>query len=253
MLKTVLISLIAPIVVIIFFFVALFSYIKLAGPLPFSVNSVTTNKSDVFSVNGEGKVSIKPDLAVVRVGVQTQGATVKVAQDSLNLAANKVSDAVKTLKVSPEDIQTENYNVNPNYDFQPAGQKITGYSANTNLVIKVRQIDQVNAVLDAATAAGANLVGGVTFDISDKTKAENEAREKAVADARSKAEAASKIAGFQLGKMINYYESFGAMPYYSPTISARAEGMAMVDNKATNIESGSTDVVVTVTLSYEIR
>ncbi len=223
------------------FFILLFTFTKIFGPIPFSVNSVTTTKFTTFDVSGEGKVTAIPDIAVVSVGIQANGQTVKVTQDQINSTINKVSDAIKKLGVEKKDIQTTNYNINPT--------KNTGYEANTNLQIKIRKIENANSVIDAATANGANQVGGINFDIDDKSKLENEARQKAVADAKSKAGDAAKIAGFKLGRIINYSESFGGiipMPY-----RAMAADQAIV-GIPTQVEPGSSEITVTVTLSYEI-
>ena len=184
------------------FFILLFTFTKLFGPIPFAVNSVTTTKSTTFDVTGEGKVTAVPDVAVVTVGIQANGTTVKAAQDQINSTINKVSEAIKKLGVDSKDIKTTNYNVNPSYDFT-SGQKITGFLANTNLQIKVRQLEKANSVIDTATANGVNQVGGINFDIDEKTKLENEARQKAVDQAKKKAQDASKIAGFKLGRIIN--------------------------------------------------
>lgn len=230
------------------FFLFLFVYTKLAGPIPFSVNSVTTNKTDSFSVTGDGKVTAKPDLATINVGVSAQGTTVKLVQDQMNSAINKVSQAIKNLGVEAKDIQTSNYNVNPSYDFNGGSQRINGYQASTNLVIKVRNLDKVNSVIDEATANGANQVGGINFDVDDKTQAENEARSQAVAQAKRKAEEAAKIAGFSLGKIINYSENFGSNPRPIAIMAAdKAQG------SATQVEPGSSEIQVSVTLSYEVK
>lgn len=239
------------IVPIILFFILLFAYTKLAGPIPFSVTSVQTTKSDTFNVTGEGKSSATPDLAVVNVGVTAQGVTVKAAQDQLNSNINEVSDAIKKLGIDAKDIQTSNYNINPTYDFREGPQRIAGYTANTNLTIKVRDIDKVNSVIDAATVNGANQVGGVSFEVSDKTKAENEAREMAVKEAKEKAQQAAKIGGFALGKLVNYHESFGGGP--GPIPLRVAQGDVQTAEPPTQIEPGTSEITVTVTLSYEIR
>ncbi len=230
------------------FFILLFTFTKLFGPIPFAVNSVTTTKSTTFDVTGEGKVSATPDIALVTVGIQSTGSTVKAAQDQINSTINKVSEAIKKLGVDPKDIKTTNYNVNPSYDFTQ-GQKITGYLANTNLQIKVRVLDKANSVIDTATANGANQIGGINFDIDDKTKLENEARQKAVDSAKKKASDASKIAGFKLGRIINYSENSGGispMPLRAMSIDKASGGTP------TEIEPGSNEISVTVTLSYEI-
>lgn len=232
------------------FFILLLLYTKLAGPIPFSVNSITTTKSDTFQVTGEGKVSVPPDVALINVGVQAQASSVKAVQEQLNSNINKVSEAIKKVGVDQKGIQTTNYSINPSYDYSGTSQKITGYTASTNLSIKVRSIDNVNSVIDAATANGANQVGGINFEVDDKTKAENEAREKAVSEAKRKAEQAAKIAGFKLGRIINYSENFVSGPIPLPMRAMSAGAPELIP---TQVEPGSSEVSVTVTLSYEIQ
>lgn len=239
-----------PLAWILTFFVLLFIYSKFFGPIPFSVNSVTTTKSSTFDVTGEGKATAKPDIAILNVGIQASSASVKAVQDQINTVTNKVSQALKQQGIDSKDIQTTGYNISPNIDFKEGSQKIKGFSASTNLSIKVRDIDKVNLVIDTATGSGANQIGGVTFDIDDKTKVENEARQKAVAEAKKKAEGASKIAGFKLGKIINYSENFGEGPRPIP-LRAASQGSAEAAIP-TLLEPGSTEVTVNVTLSYEI-
>lgn len=232
------------------FFILLFTFTKIFGPIPFSVNSVTTQKTTTFDVVGEGKVTSSPDVAMVTVGIQANAPTVKQAQDQINSTINKVSDAIKKLGIDSKDIQTTNYNISPDYDYGSGTRKIKGYLTSTNLSIKVRQIEKANSVIDEATANGANQVGGINFDIDDKSKLENEARQKAVDEAKKKAQDAAKIAGFRLGKIVNYSENFG--DFLRP-IPLRATGAAEVESIPTQIEPGSTQVSVTVTLSYEIN
>jgi len=234
---------------IVLIFVLLFAYTKLAGPLPLSVTSTITTQTDTFSVEGVGKVSAPPDIAVVNVGVAANGTSVKGVQDELNRKINAVSEAVKRAGVKSEDIQTSNYSIYPQYDYQSGVSPITGYQASSNLTIKVRDIDRTNEVIDGATAAGANQVGGISFDVDDKAKAQNEAREKAVADAKQKAEDAARIAGFRLGRVVNYQESFA--DNRPPIIFEKAQ---ITDSREpTQVEPGSSEIVVTVTLSYQIQ
>lgn len=232
------------------FFALLFVYSKIGGPIPLSVNSVVTQKMDAFTVSGEGKVSISPDMAVVTVGVQTTGNTVKATQDDLNRRINAVSEAVKRLGISDADIQTSNYSIYPDYDFQAPLQRITGYNASSNLVINIKDLDITNDVIDTATAQGANSVSGVTFDVEDKEKAQNEARELAVTDAKKKAQTAANIAGFSLGKIVNYSENFGGggigpLPYMARDIA--------LESVKTDVQPGSQEILVNVSLSYEIQ
>src|SRR5436190_1686863 len=105
------------VIVIVVFFILLFLYSKFAPPIPLYINSVSTNKTDTFNVIGQGNVSVKPDTAVARVGVGTNAQTVAQAQEQLNSAINKVTQAVKKLGITEKDIQTENYSIYPNTDF----------------------------------------------------------------------------------------------------------------------------------------
>lgn len=237
---------------LIVFFLSLFVYTKFAGPIPFSITNVTSNKSDAFTITGTGTVSVKPDIATVSVGVQATGTTTKEVQDNLNKNINAVSAAVKKLGVDEKDIKTSNYNMYPNYDYSSNRQKIIGYNASSNLTIKVRDIEKANSVVDAATTAGANIVGGISFDVDDKTKSEDEARKLAVADAKAKAEQAAKTAGFTLGKIINYQESSNnirPLPMYAKADTAVGLG----GGAPTELNTGSTDITINVTLSYEVK
>jgi uncharacterized protein len=237
---------------VILFFFMLFFYTKLVGPIPFSVNSVSTTKSDSFVVTGEGKSTAKPDIAYISAGVTTSGSSVKLVQNDLNSKINAVSDAVKKVGVDPKDIKTTNYSIHPRYDYHNNAQRIIGYDANTNFSIKIRNLDSTNAVIDAATAAGANQVGGITFDVDDKTKAQDEARQLAVKEAKDKAIRAASIAGFSLGKIINYDESFGSAP--RPIMFAKADALAVSEaGTGTNVEPGSNEISVSVTLTYQLN
>jgi hypothetical protein len=233
------------------FFLSLFIYTKLTGPIPFSVNQTTTNKTDLFTVTGMGKVAVSPDIARVTVGIQENGPTVKAAQDTMNTKINAVSDSIKKIGIDKKDIKTTNYSIQPNYDYANGKQNITGYSAQTNLEIIVRELEKANSVIDVATGAGANTVGGLTFDVEDKSKAENEARKLAVQEAKKKAEEASKTAGFTIGKMLNYQESFNRFGEPRPLMMAAKADMN--ESVQTELEPGSKDLTLTVTMSFEIR
>ncbi len=226
------------------FFLLLFVYTKLAGPIPFTV---TSNMSNSFTVDGTGEVEVKPNSANVSVGVQSQGATAKAVQDQMNASINKVTAAIKAVGIDEKDIQTQNYSVNPQYDYS-AGQKITGYMASTNLTINIRDVNKANSVLDAATAAGANQVGGINFDVSDKTQFENEARQKAVADAKKKAQQAASVAGFRLGRIVSYSEN----PDNEPRPILYAADAAKNSAAPTQVQPGTNTVSVNVSIGYEI-
>lgn len=241
----------SPFVVIIVFFLSLFLYTKLVGPISFSVNSVTTNKTDFFVVSGEGKTVVKPDIAMVNVGVQTNGSTVKTVQNNLNTNINEVIKALKSLGIDEKDIKTTGYGIHPTYDWTSGRQRITGYNASTNLSIKVRNIDKVNEVIDTAAEKGANVIGNISFDVDDRKKAEDEARKEAVEEAKRKAEEAARAAGFRLGKIVSYSENEAGYPVPVSYDALRLEKSA--NQESTDIQSGSNEIVVVVSLGYEIE
>lgn len=236
-------------VALVLFFVLLFVYTKLAGPIPFSVNSVTTSKSSTFDVTGEGRATIKPDQARVSAGVQSTGSTSAQVQDQINSTINKVTTAIIGVGISKDDIQTANYNINPTYDYSAGDQKITGYSASTNLTVNVKEISKLNAVIDAATAAGANNVNNLGFDNKDDSAARDQARKLAVDDAKKKAQNIANIAGFKLGNLINYSEGGQA----SGPIQMTLRSDKAVGGAPTEIQPGTNEVMVNVVLSYEVR
>ena len=167
-----------PIVIIFLLFLGLFLYTKLAGPIPFFINSVTTNQTNLFSADGQGKATAVPDQATVDAGVTQTATTVSDAQNKTNTQTQKIINAIKTLGVAEKDIKTTNYNVSPNYGgdngvvpmmypIRTGGNNITGYTVTQNLEINIKDLAKVNKVIDTATQNGANLVGGANFTFSD--------------------------------------------------------------------------------------
>ncbi|MBI5613661.1 SIMPL domain-containing protein [Candidatus Gottesmanbacteria bacterium] len=237
---------------LVLFFLASFVFFKYVSPFPLSISLVSTQKTDSFAVSGEGKVSTSPDRAILNAGVTITSPTVKIAQQELNTKINAVSNSIKSLGIDAKDIKTSQYSLNPQYDYRDGTSRVTGYQASSNLVIAIKNLDRANDVLDAVVASGANVVGGLTFDVSDKTRFENEARKLAIDQARTKAQDAARLAGFSLGRMINYTENWGNQ---SPRPMYAAMDRAGVGAEATKtqIDPGSNEITVNVTLSYEIR
>ncbi len=252
--KTYIEKIIPAFLVIIFFFLAASVYSKFGNPLSFSVNSNVTNKSDIFTVTGEGTVSIKPDIAYVNVGIQKNASTVKQAQSQINEVMNKIISGLKNLDIDSKNIQTTSYFINPNYDWKDGTQKITGYSASTQLKVKITDLDKINDVIDSATANGANQVSNITLDVDDRDAAEDSARKDAITQANKKAEAAAKAAGFKLGKIISYYENSNNSNLVRPVAYSLKEAAGVTDQALnTNIQTGSEEVKIIVNISYQIN
>ncbi len=201
-------------------------------------------------MSGVGKATIAPNTALVSLGVTNTATTVASAQNQANSIINTVTADLKTLGIEDKNIQTSNYNVSPNYDYT-AGQKITGYTVSENLEVKVTPLDKINSVIDAATKDGANIVGGVTFTLDDKTKSdlEEKARTQAITNAKQKAQSLAGASGLQLGKIIDVQENNTSQPF--PMVDSMLRvGRGDAANK-TVVSPGETTVQTTVTLSYE--
>lgn len=229
-----------------------FGFAKLFGPIPFSVNSVTTNKTEPFTVTGEGKATGVPDTAQFSVGVNKTAATVELAQNQVNTTINKISDELKKLGIEEKDIQTSNYSVNPNIDFTSGKQTTTGYTVDTTMNVKVKDTNLANKALDAATANGANVVNGVSFVLNDdeQQKLEEQARGEAIKNAKEKAQSIAQQAGIRLGRIINVTVNPTAQQP-QPVVEKMSFAQSADSGAPTQLQKGSNDVTVTVSLSYE--
>lgn len=235
-------KLIRPVGLVVSFFILLAVYTKLVGPIEFRVNQISTQKAAFFDVSGEGSATAIPDQAEVNLGITTTASTVASAQKQANEIINNISKKLKDSGVGEADIKTTNYSINPNYDYR-SGQRITGYTVNASLLVKFTDFDKLNQAIDSAVSLGANQIGGITFSLSDEAqaKAQDQARELAVAQAKRKAESLAQAAGIRLGKIVNVSES----PSFPEPIYRTLEA------QDTQVQPGSTTVKLTVTLSYQ--
>ncbi len=221
---------------------------------PLSVSSIVTQKNSLFTVTGTGKMTVVPDTAIINLGISVTQPTVKSAQNQANSVIKKISDDAKSLGVEPKYIQTNNYSISPQYNYQTTPYRITGYQVTASLTVTVKDFDNINRVIDTATADGANTVSGIQLTVDETKQKEllNQARIQAVNDAKSKAANLASAAGITLGRIVNVEESGNApVPvrmYATADLSVKSGGGA-----PTGIEPGSTDITTTVTLSYETR
>jgi len=238
---------------IIVIFVLLFVFAKW-GP---AINFATTSqvKGEPFSVSGEGKVLVTPDIAKISLGIEASGPSLKTVQSDVNTKAKTLTDSLKKLGIAEADIKTTSYSVYPEYDYTNPNQRITGFRVSTNYEVVIRNFDKVNDVITTATASGANIIGGVNFELNDKTEKEKlqEARKLAVIDAKEKASGLAQASGITLGRIINISESqANPMPLMSADRTVGL-GAGSPEPATPNIQPGTTEINVTVTLSYEVR
>jgi uncharacterized protein YggE len=182
-------------------------------------------------VTGEGSATIVPDLAQVRGGVSTRAATVKEASEANARTMTTVINKLVEAGIDRKDIQTAQFSIQPVYaSSEPrAEQKLVGYSVSNQVVAKIRKIEQVSDILDRLIAAGANNVWNLEFMASDSSKALDQARRAAVADARRKAELYANAAGVTLGPVVSIAEDSASAPapvFRRDQLAVHAGGMA---------------------------
>ena len=175
-----------------------------------------------IEVTGEGKVSAKPDLAVVTAGVTKQAPE---AQDALAQNTEAMNEVVATLKdrgVAAKDIQTSQFSVSPVYE-QNRDQRgrdeapvVVAYRVTNQVTVEVRKIDELGQILDALVQAGANDVSGIRFEVDDPAKLLQAARAKAVEEGRSRAQTLAQAADVALGPVLRIQETGAGFPQPTP-------------------------------------
>lgn len=207
-----------------------------------------------ISVTGSGESYGAPDVAYVSLGTDTKDSNVGTAVDQANTNLAAIVEAIKAAGVAPEDIQTANFNVYPEDIYNPQTGTSTGervYHVSQTINITVRDIAQAGAVIDAGLTAGANTVNGLSFGIADTTALEQEARLKAVEDAKQRANELAAAFGVTVGDPIIISEVNIGGGY--PITFARNDMAAGIGGAApTQIQAGQLSVSVTVSVTFAI-
>lgn len=195
-------------------------------------------------VSGIGEVSGEPDVLTASFAVETDAPTVAVALDRASAAATKMRDALVRAGIAKADLQTSDVSVNA----RRTGTKITGYTVNQGLTAKLRNLPKAGAAITSAISAGGDSarLNGTSFAIENNSALLTEARKKAFADARAKAELYAKEAGRPLGRVVRVSEesaNLGGMP--------GLRGMAYAD-RSVPVEPGRQQLSVTITAEWAL-
>jgi len=214
---------------------------------PVMADSVKVN---TITAMGEGIVKVKPDIAYITMGVRTENKDAKVAQTSNAEKMDQVIVALKKMGIEEKDIQTSNYSVYPQYDYEAkGGEKIVGYTVENTVRITVRDILKVGDVLDIGVEQGANVSNGIQFSVADTEKYYQEALKQAVKNARGKAEAMGEAIGVTLKNPSSIVEqsSGGGNIIYADRAAVK-ESLQMA---STPISTGELDITAIVEVSFQ--
>lgn len=220
---------------------------------------------NTINVSGYGESYSTPDIATFTYSVVSEKKTVAEAQADATAKANAALAYLKSAGVEEKDIQTSGYNINPQYDWVqascingscPSGRQVLrGYEVRQSTTVKVRDTAKAGDLLAGVGEKGATEVSGLQFTFENPGQGQVEARGKAIADAKQKADELAKQLGVSIVRVVSFNESSGGMPYPVAYGRGGVANMAM-DSKAEiapEISVGQNQTSVSVSITYEIR
>ncbi len=209
-------------------------------------------------VSGTGEVTVTPDIATLRLGIEVQEASVAEAQAKASEAMNEVITAL-TDSVAEKDIQTQYFSIRQRTRWDQAREEevVVGYRVTNRVLAKIRDIDKVGSIINAVVQAGGDFIriDDLGFSVDDPSVYYDEAREKAMADAQAKAEQLAELAGVTLGKPTYVSEGIQSPIYRGVYYEYQAGGMAPPPAPAPappSISPGEMEVSLTVQVAYSI-
>jgi uncharacterized protein len=201
-------------------------------------------------VRGEGSASAAPDLARLRLGVDTQAVQARDALSANAAAMAKIIAALKADGIAEKDVQTSTLSITPIYSDDPKqARSVTGYHAANMVAVRIRDLQQTGAIIDQLVALGSNDIAALAFDLADPSAVENEARAAAVRDALAKAKLYANTAGVELGPILKITDE----PAGNIAPSPRVFSAAPLAGASTPVESGELTFHAAVEMTWNIK
>lgn len=229
---------------------AALSLAALAAASSSALAQQTQTPPPTISVSGEATVSVAPDMAQIDGGVTTEAKTAREASDANNKAMNAVLAALKAAGIAAADIQTSRLSLMPQSSAptrQGATPQITGYHTSNRVTVRIRDVTKVASTIDTLVTAGANDIGGIAFIVTKQSQLLDEARGKAIEDARRKAEVYAKAANVRIGAPVSITEEGSGGPAPMMRASYKADAAGAV------VSPGEETLRISVQVSYEIK
>jgi len=207
--------------------------------------------SQLLSVSATAKAESVQDMAIVTVGVVSEGLTAQAVKDQSSNKMNQVISFIKQSGIDDRDIKTSQFYISPKYSYNNQQQTVVGYQANQTITVKVRKIDkssqQLQIIIDGAVTHGANQIQGIDFSFEDNDSLVQNARKQAIDKAIANARQIAKDAGLKLGRIVNVITSASGNPepMFTPNV-------ALAKSTSSQIELGSQEVFATVTVIFKI-
>jgi uncharacterized protein YggE len=224
-----------------------------AGPTNIGTIDITNQQQGIW-VSGQGEVTVTPDLATLWLGVEAQAGTVAEAQAQANEAMDNVMAALTDGGVDEDDIQTQYFSIDQvtRWDNDKNEEIVIGYRVSNMVTAKIREIDNVGAIIDAVAAAGGDYIriNSLAFSVDDPSPYYEEVRQEAVNDAREKAEQLADLAGVSLGAPTYISEGtiYPPVVYRDVGVPAPVEG----GGNMTSVSPGEVDISLNIQVAYAI-
>jgi uncharacterized protein YggE len=205
-----------------------------------------------LDINATGEVTRVPDVAIISAGVVSRSTTASAAlQDTAN-RMEKVLAALKRAGVEDRDIQTSSVNLNAEYRY-PENQapQLVGYTASNMVTVRFRDIRSSGKIVDALVGQGANQINGPNLVVDKPEAALDEARAKAIAIGRARADLYARALGMRVVRVVSINESGG---YYAPPPAPPPPPMmARMEAAQTRIEPGEQKLQVNLAMTFELQ
>ena len=227
-----------------------------AGASPAGAQSASINQAIAgtrLDVSATGDVTRVPDVAIISAGVVTRASTAGAALQQNATRMERVIAALRQAGVEERDIQTSNISLNPEYRYennQPP--KLTGYTASNQVNIRFRDIARSGRILDVLVAQGANQINGPTLTIDKPETALDEARMRALATGRARAEQYARGLGLRVARVVVVSESSRGYPVPPPMPMGERGDVAMAVSR-TEIVPGEQRLQVTLAMVFELQ
>lgn len=198
------------------------------------------------------RVTAEPDLATIGAGVSTEAPTAVEAMQANARQMTAVIERIKSLGVAEEDIQTTGINLNARYDYDRANsrQVFVGYQVSNRVSVRMREIGEVGAALDALVAAGATDLDGPRFSIEDDEAAKDQARERAIERGMARARAYAAMLGSQDVRVLEISEAIEGQSRFAEMAERAASDALTV--KASPVQPGRVSTGVSLTMKFEV-
>lgn len=215
---------------------------------------ISSGTPEGLTVTATGIIDAIPDVAKVTFGITHKASTVSEVEDKINETFDDIDEALKEFRIKDADIKTSNYRIYPEYDYRSKDRRITGYTGTHQQTITIRDLDDVNKIVDAVTDAGANMISNVNFTVDDSDEWNSRAQAEAIKKAKAKAKLIADEAGINLGKILSIDQGNSyPQPYYREvSIDSGFDGDGD-EEILPDIEPGSQELRATVTLVFEIK